>query len=226
MVLTTFESRRNYTAEEILWLRHLGHDSPHCSHVTQFVGTLPAGSNLGEGLGMALPPLVDGNLPLGRWPATVDEIENTYVLGLSDKRQQIWRDWLELTTALRDALTTVPAAWLSGSFFTDKSEPGDIDSVYLIEWSILWAARTDAPRAQFLEVVAASQVKDLFGLNVDSYILEWVPSSGPETASWARQYLENRGYWDDLWSRSRSSDARLDAIPRRGYLEVILDGYC
>lgn len=175
---------------------------------------------------MALPALNDGVLPLGRWPATVGEIETAFVTGQSAKRQEAWNDWLELTDALRDVVT-LPAAWLGGSFFTDKDEPGDLDSVYVIEWAVAKAAllSPDPRRAQLVQAVADNQVKAIFGLSVDSFILEWWPTPGPKAHAWTRGYRERRGYWDDLWSRRRSSDPRRDAVPSRGYVEVIFDGY-
>lgn len=101
----------------------------------------------------------------------------------------------------------------------------DIDCVYVIDAGVLQSARSRGDRAiQFLESVASSRMKD-FGLRVDSYILEWMPTHGVIPTVAAGPYRDSRGYWDDLWSRQRSSDTREDAIPRRGYLEVILDGY-
>ncbi len=174
---------------------------------------------------MALPALVAGSLPMGRWPTTVDEIEATFVAGQSSKRAQLWSDWLELTAALREVLPAVPAAWLSGSFLTDHQDPGDVDSVYIIEWPVLKGVHANAERAAFVGAVADNKVKELFGLSVDSFILEWWPAAGTLPRPWARQYRDQRGYWDDLWSRQRSKDPREDSIPRRGYVEVILDGY-
>lgn len=141
------------------------------------------------------------------------------------RRQQVWGDWLTLTAALRSAVGAVPAAWLSGSFLTNKAEPGDVDCVYVVESSVLLAARVDAVRVRFLSVVARSEVKSAFGLLVDSYILEWMPKPGVGRTVAGDEYLANRGYWDELWSRERSVDAREDSVPRRGYVEVILDGY-
>ena len=174
---------------------------------------------------MALPALVGGSLPLGRWPATTSELEAAYVSGQSAQRQLVWSDWLELTTALREVVGAVPAAWLSGSFLTDKAEPQDLDAVYLIEWPVMRTVHADPQRAAFVQAVAASKVKETFGLSVDSYILEWWPTAGTLPRPWASRYRDQRGYWDDLWSRQRSTDLRQDAMPRRGYVEVILDGY-
>ena len=43
-------------------------------------------------------------------------------------------------------------------------------------------------------------------------------------------YYVMRGYWDDWWMRLRNQAGAgqpidLEALPRRGYVEVILDGY-
>ncbi|GAA4698084.1 DUF6932 family protein [Nocardioides nanhaiensis] len=170
--------------------------------------------------------MLNGNLLPGRWPATPQDIETYFVNGLSDRRQRIWADWLELTQALREAtLDQVATAWLGGSFFTDTDEPGDIDCVYIVDWVVLLAARAHADAAQFLEVVATSQACDAFDLLVDSYILEWHPFAGVQPPQAAKDYLERRGYWDDLWSRRRSTDQREDSLPVHGYLEVTLDGF-
>lgn len=172
-----------------------------------------------------IPPLVDGRLPLGRWPATPAETAERFVPSDNKDRVQIWDHWSRLTDALQQLVGHLPAAWLSGSFLTTKDVPADIDCVYVIDTGVLQAACSRGERtAQLLESVASSRMKG-FGLRVDSYILEWMPTHGATPTVAARPYRDRRGYWDDLWSRQRSSDAREDAIPRRGYLEVILDGY-
>lgn len=173
---------------------------------------------------MPIPALVGDDLPLGRWPATAAEVEGAFVAGKSDVRAAIWNEWNDLTAALREAVP-IAAAWIGGSFLTSKAEPGDIDCVYVIDWLAAFGAKADARKAQLLEAVARSQVKKLFGLRVDSFVLEWWPTAGPGRPEIARRYLESRGYWDDLWSRRRSANEREDSIPRVGYLEVIIDGY-
>jgi hypothetical protein len=133
---------------------------------------------------------------------------------------------MRLTAALQAAVGAVPAAWLSGSFLTDKVEPNDLDCVYLVESSNLAAAYSSDPRkAKFLASVAGSGVTAAFGLLVDSYILEWTPTAGVIPPVSPTSYLSGRGYWDDLWSRERSNNTRESSVPRRGYVEVILDGY-
>lgn len=173
---------------------------------------------------MAIPPLVAGSLPLGRWAFGEQDVAVAFVDRQGTAGGDIWDEWRQLTGALRQAVGNVAAAWLSGSFVTDKPDPGDIDSLYVIDTASI-AAVTDAQYQAFISVVAQSRVRSAFGLRVDSYILEWMPYPGPQPPVWADGYLRTRGYWDDFWGRARDPDDRLASIPRRGYLEVILDGY-
>lgn len=175
---------------------------------------------------MDAPELVDGALPMGRWCLTEAEARSYCATADESVRKAIWAEWEQLTAAVRSAVE-VAACWLGGSFFTDKETPGDLDCVYIIDAARLTAARQDEQRAQFLQIVGSNGVKQQFDLRVDSFILHWLPSSGPGYGGPDRRqgYLQPRGYWDDLWSRTRHSDHRLDAIPCRGYLEVVLDGY-
>ena len=144
-----------------------------------------------------------------------------------DVRRAIWKQWLSLTRALRDVVGEIPACWLSGSFFTDKPVPGDIDCLYVIDTDRLAAVAASGrlDHIRFVALATRGHVKAAFGIPVDSYMLEWVHTPGPDVPVRARSYLEMRGYWDDLWVRVKDSDHRLDSIPRRGYLEVIIDGY-
>lgn len=173
------------------------------------------------------PALVDGGLPLGRWTVSDADLDTYVTFGNTAHRAELLGEWRTLTDALREAVGQVAACWLSGSFFTDKDEPGDIDCLYVVDRELLEAALPDPSRAQFLQIVSTSQVKSLFQLRVDSFVLPWWPEAGTSRGSAVRceQYLQSRGYWDDFWTRARHSDGRTSSLPRRGYLEVILDGY-
>ncbi len=177
---------------------------------------------------MPVPELVDGHLPMGRWVCTPDEVEAAFVAPDTGVRAAIWADWLTLKEALTNALGEVAACWMAGSFFSDKAVPGDIDCLWVVDTQV-WATALnsgDPALAGFLlNCAGGGQVKAVYQLNVDSYVLEWMPTPGPTPPVGAQIYHLKRGYWDDLWIRVRNSDQRLDAIPRRGYLEVILDGY-
>jgi hypothetical protein len=174
---------------------------------------------------MAIPPLVGTSLPLGRWHCEMHEVESTFVNGASQSRQQIWKDWVDLTTAVRATVGEVAACWLSGSFLTDKSEPADIDCVYIIRHELVEAALADVRTAWFLQQVATSGLRSR-GVSVDSYVLPWAPQPGVQPITpQQRAYLAARGYWDDLWGRMKDPEPRMQTLPRRGYLEVNLDGY-
>lgn len=177
---------------------------------------------------MGAPSLVDGHLPMGRWVCTLGEAEASYVpADPANRRRELWDQWMSLTAALRSVVGELPACWLSGSFFSDKPVPGDIDCLYVIDTDRLAdvVASGDGGRIAFLQAVTTNQVKSIFGLHVDSFVLEWMPTPGPTPAVGTERYLSSRGYWDDLWVRVKDSNHRLDSVPRRGYLEVIVDGY-
>ena len=177
---------------------------------------------------MGAPGLVSGCLPMGRWTVTEAEAEALCATPDETLHREIWQEWQQLTTSVRSCVGEVAACWLSGSFFTDKPIPADLDCVYFIDNGLLANARTDASRAAFLQIVATKdEVKKQFGLRLDSFIVDWMPLPGVDAGTVFRQknYLMPRGYWDDLWSRMRDPDPRLESVPRHGYLEVILDGY-
>lgn len=174
----------------------------------------------------ALPRLTAGHLPQGRWACSEVEVHGAYVAGRPGDREAIWQEWQQVTSALRSVVGEVAACWLSGSFFTDKPSPADIDCVYVVDTARLSAAASsNQQHAAFLQLVNTSGVKQAFGVRVDTYILEWMPSPGSQPAVGTGSYLQSRGYWDDLWCRLKDADLRLGSIPRRGYLEVHLDGY-
>ncbi len=174
---------------------------------------------------MTVPALVGGVLPLGRWACTPSEVEHAFVQGSGGDRIDIWNEWRQVTEALRQAVGAVAAVWMSGSFISDKRNPADIDCLYVVDTARLDTARPDPRARALIDVIGTSRVKSQYGLRVDSYILEWTPYSGSTPPVGADNYLKFRGYWDDFWVRSRDTDPRLGSIPRRGYLEVILDGY-
>lgn len=149
----------------------------------------------------------------------------------SATRREIWEHWLSVVEATRELVGEVCCAWLAGSFTTVKLDPEDIDAVFVIESTRVDRVMAGADdRAQLLTHIARSELGNL-GLRVDSYLLAWVvnPEPAPMTPE-ANRYMLNRGYWDDFWQRVRSGEkgdppCRRDALPLRGYLEVILDGF-
>jgi hypothetical protein len=172
-----------------------------------------------------------GALPVGRYPASLAEIHGQFVVGRAPERQKVWNDWQTATALLRKHVPIL-AAWVGGSFFTSKDAPDDIDCVYWVEYFDLVAARLNPASTAVVEVFSQQhELRKLVGLQVDTFIVAWnccpdITQSMPHT----RAYWGDRGFWDDFWSRMRSGPkgapaVRTDALPRRGYLEVIFDGF-
>lgn len=188
-----------------------------------------AGSTTGASAGRGrpgAPDLINGHLPAGRWTCSITDVEAAYVpTDPADIRCLIWDDWVQLTAALRLALGSVAACWMSGSFFTTKPVPGDLDCLYIVDHARL-AAVSDPGFLGFIDDVARSRLKNPpYSLRIDSYILEWNPTPGTNPTPEGVQYSTLRGYWDDLWSRIKDTDPSVERQPRRGYLEVTVDGY-
>lgn len=171
-----------------------------------------------------------GALPCGRFPAELDEVAAAFVNGLAPKRAELWTEWQDFTAILRRHVH-VASVWLGGSFFTAKPDPSDVDSVFWVENTELLAARADLTRARVINFLTTPGWAKANGLRVDAYVVPWVSNGGVEPRNEEdRIYYRDRGYWDDLWVRLRSgakgaTPTRLDSIPRRGYLEVTLDGH-
>lgn len=184
-----------------------------------------------------IPAIAAGNhvLDLGRHPASLGEIESRFVndpaFAGSSTRAAIWQEFISATELLRRNVS-VAAVWIGGSFTSTKLDPGDIDCTYLIDVQHAVDAHSDPARAGVLAQFATPNSLKPLGYRVDHFICVWrdvpdpaiVPRTGPE---W--DYYRMRGHWDDWWQRERVSPAgtfaRDDALPRRGYLEVVLDGF-
>ncbi|OBH55023.1 hypothetical protein A5687_03350 [Mycobacterium mantenii] len=180
-----------------------------------------------------IPPFANptGALPVGRYLTTADEIHSRFVDNKSARRQEVWDDWNKATTLLNSHLP-ICAVWLSGSFLTQKDEPDDVDCVYWAEDTEIDRARTNPISATIIDVFAQKDaLRSLVGLRVDTFVVPWNCCSDLANATIATaSYFQNRGHWDDFWQRMRSGGkgaaaVREDALPRRGYLEVILDGF-
>ena len=117
----------------------------------------------------------------------------------------------------------VPAAFVGGSFVTDELSPGDIDAALIIDVS---AVTKPATWGIVQRLLANAKTR---GLQVDAFAIPWFPD-GSEFGGASPAYQFERGKWDDFWQRKvakadRVPPVREHAMPTRGYLEVILDGY-
>lgn len=176
---------------------------------------------------MNVPALTpSGLIPHGRWRVAFADVEAAFVTGQAEPRPSIWAEFGTATAALR-SVVHVSALWLGGSFFTSKADPGDVDCVYLVDDRS--KPSTPSESALFDLFAGPGRLKAVTGLRVDSFVLPWIyrPDVGIDLAS--QVPLLERGYWDDFWQRRRHGPKGTlhpqDAIPERGYLEVIVGDF-
>jgi hypothetical protein len=172
-------------------------------------------------------------LPIGRYECTEEEVESAFVSHeryvASTTRQSIWNDWETARDTLR-SLVKVHEVWIAGSFTTNKLDPGDIDVLFIVsgeEYDQLQGQE----KAMANLFASGGTGAAYHNLQVDSYILPWKCFPAPNLTDQSEiEYFAGRGYWDDFWLRSRSGPkgsppTPMDAIPKRGYLEVKFDEY-
>jgi hypothetical protein len=176
-----------------------------------------------------------GLLPVGRHVCTMAEVEAAFVsapkFAASVTRPSIWADWQQAVAVLQSAVV-VHAAWIGGSFTTDKVDPQDIDVTFLISVED-YAHRQPQDQRVVSPFTNAGQVKAVMRLQVDSFVVGWmaIPQPLPPGRDGVQDfYYRARGYWDDWWQRCRIAPAgtppsATDASPRRGYLEVLFSDY-
>lgn len=184
-----------------------------------------------------IPAIAAGHdvLDLGRYPSTLAEMEDRFVtdpnFASSSTRTGIWQEFIAATELLRRNVP-VAAVWIGGSFTTTKLDPSDIDCTYMVDAQHARSIQADAARAGVLAQFSTPNSLQPLGYRVDHYVCIWQdvpnPAIVPRTSvEW--DYYRVRGHWDDWWQRRRISPvgiySRDDALPRRGYLEVILDGF-
>jgi hypothetical protein len=171
-----------------------------------------------------------GHLPLGRYSTTVAEFKERFVddskFTDSTSRSKIWADFESSLNILKCAVDVV-SVWIGGSYATSKMNPSDIDCLFLVTETQVEKAKGDEQKAKILQEFATSQKLKSAGLLVDNYILVWraVPMPAMQNPD-QTSYYNARGHWDDWWQRHLVDQSSLfaNALPRRGYLEVIIDG--
>ncbi|MFZ4841127.1 DUF6932 family protein [Mycetocola saprophilus] len=176
-----------------------------------------------------------GLLPVGRYGATLDAIKQSYVdapqFQTSTTRAEIWQHFESATDGIRSVVPVV-CVWIGGSFLTDKMDPDDIDVVYWCQDVLVDRVVADPQAGLLLQIFALNQVRAQTGLRVDTRYCKWHLYSGAHLADSVehRSYAQSRGFWDDFWMRKRSGTKNdppqiADALPKRGYFEVTLDGF-
>lgn len=175
-----------------------------------------------------------GWLPIGRHTVSIQDLIDRFVLNpdysASQTRRGIWSDFMEITTRVR---TIVPIVniWIGGSFLTDKLDPCDIDVVYWFHDLALSHALIHSQEDDKRILIHFLNRK----LNVPN--VHYFPSIWhlKHEVSLGRhseydRYVTQRGHWDDFWLRRRSGPKDelphpMDAMPRGGYIEIILDDF-
>jgi len=175
-----------------------------------------------------------GALPLGRHVATLDEVRRHFVDDIrfvtSPSRVEIWNHFETATSELRSVVPVI-CVWMGGSFLTNKIDPDDIDLVYWCH-DIELNNVTDIGAMGLLHAFAVNSIRRDTGLRVDTRVCHWHldPNASHGATPRHEAYSAQRGFWDDFWARMRSGSKdqppqMADALPRRGYFEVKLDGF-
>ena len=119
----------------------------------------------------------------------------------------------------------IPSVFVGGTFATTKPNPSDIDITFLVDRDSIAQLFSMQSIQDALKVIKA-----ITNGKVDGYAIPWVPFNNPVSTVPEREYLAQRGWWDDWWQRDvlkadRTVFDRIHSFPKRGYLEVIIDGY-
>jgi len=198
--------------------------------------TRVGGHGFSRGLMIPMADVSTGFLPLGRYSSSLVEVEAQFVADTkwttSATRAAIWEEFISATEQLRSVLP-VCSVWISGSFLTQKLNPDDIDVLYWCENRHISAIpSTRVVDRLMLQKFARNELRSDLGLRIDSRVGEWHARPEPAFLNTPedRAHIIARGFWDDFWQRARSGAkgapaVRADAIPRRGYIEVMLDGH-
>ena len=185
---------------------------------------------------MAIPPLLDtGFLAQGRHTCTVEEFHDSFVADQrfenSTVRPTIWASWVEAQSVLHSLVPTY-AAWVGGSFVSAKVDPDDMDSVFIVDDHALQKIEDGELKHLVMMFARGGEFHKPAGRALDTFLLPWtaILASGALTPVSQENYYNLRGYWDDFWQRIRSGSKLspptfLDAVPRRGFLEVKLNEY-
>ena len=166
-------------------------------------------------------------LPIGRFQCDLAAVESALVhdarFDSSQARKSLWIEFSAALSKFHGIRCKIPAVFLSGSFVTAKIDPDDVDVVFLIDFSTLHSPATFAALGKLVQMLNSTT-------KIHAFVIPWYPS-GPTTPAQMRvDYFYERGRWDDFWQRDVAKPDRVPfvrdhAFPRRGYLEVLIDGY-
>lgn len=173
----------------------------------------------------------EGAPTLGRHAVSLSDVQTAYVTAPifrhSQRRELIWKNFLCLTARIRKAVP-INAVMIGGSFTTWKQSPSDIDVVFVLDKRHR-TKLSDQNDRKLLTLLGSGGGTKIRSWGIDSYTLDWeaIPRTTKENPAHF-SYLVSRGYWDDWLQRNGNKNEEPNAghaVPRRGYLEVIIDGY-
>ncbi|MFD3571577.1 DUF6932 family protein [Streptomyces sp. NPDC058667] len=178
-------------------------------------GTVHGGHSL-------IPPLTPGGmLPVGRHPATLEEIHDVFVANAPNRshRERLYSA-LELYAGLVQDLLPRATLWVDGGFCTYKTKPPKDIDLALVASSRLtrhfdeeeWRRMSQLLTLQHLSAQApptlASRVQPMGGL-IDAFLVE-------------EEDPADIALWDYNWSLVKDDDGKIIEGERKGYLEVAL----
>ena len=157
---------------------------------------------------LVIPPTftVDGALPPGRHLSDVDGVRTRLVepFPASSTRRSLYDAWRVRRQTLF-GIVQVEMEWVNGSFVTAKHAPNDIDVTTFITDDNMAAVSVDQRQAVW--DLTAGPAPQQVGCH--SFLVIVFPDNHPYRVA----YLQQRGYWDDWWSRRRTGQ-------EKGYIDV------
>lgn len=183
-----------------------------------------------------IPALVDGHLPPGRHPCTLEQLHDRFVahddFAASRTRSDRWVGLLRYLATWEDVhdLTgtcLLERVWIGGSFPSAELDPEDVDISPIINGAALRSieGKPGSGRAQKL-FESRKDVRRRYGVEPFAILREsFTTIMMKDLTSSEFEYLATRGLFDDFWLRRRASATKGpmtsgDSAPRRGYLEV------
>ena len=169
----------------------------------------------------------NGALPVGRFCCSLEEAKQFLVLSPSfqtvENRQTLWTIFEDSLRRITDIRCKVPSVFLGGSFVTSQVDPNDIDAAYLVDYSTILTEQTYGKLDQIFRAINQENY-------IDAFQVPWHPTNLKKHEPYYEEYYLERGKWDDFWQRKVSETDRIPwqrshAFPKRGYLEVTVDGY-
>lgn len=158
----------------------------------------------------------------------MEEIQDRYLPEIPNpRRQEIWDDFNSLNKLVSEIIP-ICSIWISGSFLSDKSEPSDIDLLYIFKIDDVEECVKNPIHLSILEDIARNHIRVKLDMKVDTRLFIWYPNPTTGLLPQLMEPYAKRGFWDEFWSRrykTKGESHPEDALVRQGYLEVVLDGF-